>query len=83
MIIRSVEPRPQTHFYWLIQWLLLLMLVGAMVIASAALGSPGVIRSLLKIGTAGAPAVMPRESLGVDICSLRPRRWQCWWKSWN
>jgi hypothetical protein len=48
MIIRSVEPRPQTHFYWLIQWLLLLMFVGAMLIAGAALGSPGVIRSLLK-----------------------------------
>jgi hypothetical protein len=50
MIIRSVEPRAQTHLYWLIQGLLLLILVSAMVIAGAALGSPGVIRSLLRLG---------------------------------
>ena len=73
MIIRSVEPRPQTHFYWLIQWLLLLIFVGAMLIAGAALGSPGVIRSLLKIGSAGKPAVIPGKGLGVEICTLRTR----------
>jgi len=73
MIIRSVEPRPQTHFYWLIQWLLLLIFVGAMLIAGAALGSPGVIRSLLKIGSAGKPAVIPAKGLGVEICSVRTR----------
>jgi len=74
MIIRSVEPRPQMHFYWLIQGLLLLILVGAMIIAGAALGSPGVIRSLLKIGSAGKPAVLPQERLGVELCRMRIRR---------
>ncbi len=35
MIIRSIEPRAPAHLYWLIQAALLLMLIGAMLIAVA------------------------------------------------
>jgi hypothetical protein len=70
MIIRSAEPRAQTHLYWLIQGLLLLILVGAMLIAAAALGSPGVIRSLLKIRN-GGNTVLHRERPGLALYSLR------------
>jgi hypothetical protein len=49
MIIRSVEPRAPAHLYWIIQAALLLILIGAMVIAGSALGSPHVIHSLLNM----------------------------------
>jgi len=50
MIIRSVEPRASEHLYWLVQAGLLLILIGAMLIAVTALGSPRVIHSLLNPG---------------------------------
>jgi len=50
MIIRSVEPRASENLYWLVQAGLLLILIGAMLIAVTALGSPRVIHSLLNPG---------------------------------
>jgi hypothetical protein len=71
MIIRSVEPRAPAALYWLIQAALLLMLLGAMLIAAAALGSPHVIRSLLDLGSVGAKGAFPRERLGLELYTLR------------
>ena len=71
MIIRSVERRAPAHFYWLIQVALLLMLIAAMLIAAAALGSPHVIRSLLEIGRESGTAPLPRDKPGVELCTLR------------
>jgi len=47
MIIRSVEPPASEYLYWLIQAGLLLVLIGALLIAMTALGNPRVIHSLL------------------------------------
>jgi sugar phosphate isomerase/epimerase len=71
MIIRSVEPRAPAHLYWLIQAVLILMLVAAMVIAGAALGSPHVIRSLLNLGPGGLAAGLPPQQLGLELYTLR------------
>jgi hypothetical protein len=63
MIIRSVEPRAPAHLYWLLQVALLMVLIVAMLIAAAALGSPHVIRSPVNIGRDGGISAVARENL--------------------
>jgi hypothetical protein len=51
----------------LIQAALLLVLIAAMVIAGSALGSPRVIRSLLRIGRGGGAGPLFRQEFSVSI----------------